>query len=238
MEFINNVDSNDNTQEPLHIDISKIPQSICQCECGISRISELVHIVNVVDAGTIELLGKKLTTLQNELQENPVTHVEPGSFCMRRSMCDYTGNTDNICEVYLPFEHLYGIMCCKDYLKNAIDDCIKYCKTHAMYPIGNLASFLDQRGFNMFKVLRTSGAIDDNWKIDTIEKTTIGIQTCDGYECAIYLAINIDKEESFLHKPVNINKLCELNNIPESVKCELLTYLEEQLYEHYKMYAQ
>lgn len=242
MEFTDNKDianSYYDTSQQVFIDISKIPPSVdFQSIPEILRIAELNgKLVNVFDTETIKTLDKKLTVQQHELQEKHAEHVEPASFCMRRSMCDYTGKLNDIYEVYLPFERLYGIMCCKDYVQNAVNDCITYCKRNHIYPIGNLSIFLAQHGFTMFKVLRTSGTIDDDWQIDTNEKATIGMATCDGrYVCGIYLATNVDSDEDFLHKPINVDKLCELNNISEDVKSELLIYLDEQLHDHYRKY--
>ena len=232
MEFTHN---NDMVVEGIAVsnDLEALNVELVQNIRKVAILNKL--LVNVYDTDTIESLADRENAKQCELKENNVQHVKPAYLGMRKLMCDYTGSTDNLCEVYIPYHRLCGVICSKEHLEDAIKDCVSYCERQYIFPMGNLTQFIEERGFKFFNVQRTSGAIDGMWQIEKCDNlvTTIMPDDQEG-GCGIYLAINIDTPE-YLHKAVSINRLCRMNGISSELKDDILVYLKQQLYDHYKV---
>lgn len=235
MEFVNN----------SIIEVESVPVVDCTEALNVEAVPNIQKvallngiIVPVWDEDTIADLAERETIKKYALKENNVTHVEPFSLRMRRSMCEYTGQTENVHEVYLPYDRLTGIMCSQENVANAVRDCISYCEKNCIFPMNNLAQFMEERGFKYFKVLRTSGEIAENWQIEqSDELVTTEMPELHGGGCGIFLAVNMETPD-YLHKHVSVDRLCKMNNISSELKEEMLNYLKLQLHNYYNVYLQ
>lgn len=97
-------------------------------------------------------------------------------------------------------------MTCNLHKKYAFRDLHLFCKDEHRFPLGkNIKNFLGEK--NVFKVKRTSGAIEDNWTI------TFNFNDFTNHINDNELMIPVHKISEILHKGVVLKEFCELNNL-------------------------
>lgn len=177
----------------------------------------------------IRILTKpKYTTLdESESFSEYILHLKFGNLPIMPHKCDYSGSTENLFLVNCPCGNELYVVCTKQYINRAIEDVKKYCRENLIFPQHNLDNFMMKKGCNFLY----AKIYDDFIEPITLLQLAGGCDDlCFTRKCSNKKTIiEICCKSKYCKKYINLDEICELNYIDDTLKQEIVSFLNEEL---------